>query len=113
MSLVKCEKDEFPIAAVKKGGHRRGATLASVESLAVPLVQEVVFLADFRCSRCQERVAQILAKMDGETQSVMISVVEKKVTLTCTYPMADKLSGRQFAWNKILPIVRLFRSSCT
>ncbi|MCD9644003.1 hypothetical protein HAX54_031960 [Datura stramonium] len=29
-------------------------TLASIESLSVPLVQEVVFLADYRCTKCQQ-----------------------------------------------------------
>lgn len=29
-------------------------------------VQEVVFLADFRCPKCQHRVAEIMAKMNGK-----------------------------------------------
>nr|GMD77103.1 uncharacterized protein LOC109175604 isoform X3 [Ipomoea batatas] len=41
-------------------------TLASIESLAIPLVQEVVFLADYRCARCQKRVAEVMSKMNGE-----------------------------------------------
>lgn len=32
-------------------------------------MQEVVFLADFRCPRCQQRVAEIMAKMNGEAYS--------------------------------------------
>ncbi|GFQ06963.1 hypothetical protein PHJA_002840400 [Phtheirospermum japonicum] len=64
MSLVKWKKDDqFPTAI---GGPRPRITLAAVESLAVPLVQEVVFLADFGCARCQERVAEILSKMNGK-----------------------------------------------
>ncbi|KAL3631325.1 hypothetical protein CASFOL_024309 [Castilleja foliolosa] len=113
MSSVKLKKDEFPTAPA--AGRRPRITLAAVESLAIPLVQEVVFLADFGCTRCQERVAEILSKMDGETQSVMISVLEKKVTLTCTYPTTDKLSGagHRRSWSKISPVFRLLRSSCT
>ncbi|KAI3467109.1 hypothetical protein Pfo_023772 [Paulownia fortunei] len=118
MSLVRCKKDQLSPAG-PKGGRPPQATLAAIESLVVPLVQEVVFLADFRCARCQQRVAEMMSKMNGETQSVMISVLEKKVTLTCTYPNADTLPGRQVAsvhrssWSKVSLIVRLFRSSCT
>lgn len=53
----------------------------------------------------------------GETESVVISVLEKKVTLTCTYPIGDKLAGRQLArrssWSKTSLFVRLFRTSCS
>nr|GMD80453.1 NADH-ubiquinone oxidoreductase [Ipomoea batatas] len=61
-------------------------TLASIESLAIPLVQEVVFLADYRCARCQKRVAEVMSKMNGETESVVVSVLEKKITVTCKIP---------------------------
>ncbi|KAH6805391.1 hypothetical protein C2S51_030222 [Perilla frutescens var. frutescens] len=84
MSLVSWKEDEIPSAGRHGGG--RGTTLAAVESLAIPLVQEVVFMADFRCSRCQERVSEIITKMNGETESLVISVLEKKVTLTFTHP---------------------------
>ncbi|KAK4430197.1 hypothetical protein Salat_1320400 [Sesamum alatum] len=114
MSLVRWKKDEVMATTGPRGSRPHRTTLAAVESLAVPLVQEVVFLADFRCARCQKRVAEIMAKMNGETQSVVISVLEKKVTLTCTYPNADKLHGRQVAsvyrssWSKAhLMVMRL------
>ncbi|XP_051145892.1 uncharacterized protein LOC127261648 isoform X2 [Andrographis paniculata] len=73
-------------------------TLAAVESLALPQVQELVFLADFRCARCQKRVAEIMSKMKGETQSVVISVSEKKVNIwTIMYPNhLDEKSGGGF-----------------
>ncbi|KAK6157657.1 hypothetical protein DH2020_011905 [Rehmannia glutinosa] len=100
--MVKWKEDE-----ISKGGRPPRTTLAAIESLAMPLVQEVVFLADFRCARCQQRVADILSKMNGETQSVMISVLEKKVTLTCTYPTADKLPGRQVASLIIWGLIRV------
>ncbi|MED6206792.1 hypothetical protein PIB30_030111 [Stylosanthes scabra] len=58
-----------------------GATLASMESLSRPLVQEVVLSADMQCEKCQKRVADIIAKMN-ETESVEVDVLEKKVTLT-------------------------------
>ncbi|KAL9998802.1 hypothetical protein Hdeb2414_s0521g00909961 [Helianthus debilis subsp. tardiflorus] len=40
-------------------------TLATIESLTFPLVQEVVLLADFRCKSCQDRVADIVSKLNG------------------------------------------------
>ncbi|KAH6771396.1 hypothetical protein C2S52_016199 [Perilla frutescens var. hirtella] len=116
MSLGRWSKEEMPAAAL----HARRpseTTLAAVESLALPLVQEVVFLADFRCPKCQQRVAEIMAKMNGETQSVVVSVLEKKITLTCKYPDGEKPAGRQLAhrssWGKTSLFVRLFRSSCS
>ncbi|KAL3501699.1 hypothetical protein ACH5RR_036148 [Cinchona calisaya] len=97
----------------------RPTTLASIESLAIPLVQEIVFLADFRCAKCQQRVAEIMAKMNGETDSVVVSVLEKKVTLTYRYPTAADRGGistpstQTARLNKLalLPM-RLFSSSC-
>ncbi|QCE08635.1 hypothetical protein DEO72_LG9g3664 [Vigna unguiculata] len=40
-------------------------TLASMESLSLPVVQEVVLSADMQCEKCQKRVADIIAKMNG------------------------------------------------
>ncbi|XP_020538094.1 uncharacterized protein LOC105642011 isoform X4 [Jatropha curcas] len=39
-------------------------SLASVESLSVPLVQEVVLSADIRCTECQKKVAEIISRMN-------------------------------------------------
>ncbi|KAL1568458.1 hypothetical protein AAHA92_00073 [Salvia divinorum] len=86
MSLVSRKVDDISVkAAGGSGGIRPHTTVAAVESLAIPLVEEVVFMADFRCSLCRERVAEIINKMNGETQSLVISVVEKTVTLTLTH----------------------------
>lgn len=35
-------------------------------------MQEVVFLADFRCVRCQKRVAEVMAKMNGENETLYL-----------------------------------------
>ncbi|CAA3006104.1 uncharacterized protein LOC111396259 [Olea europaea subsp. europaea] len=80
MSVVRWNQNELGSTGEKelKGGPLPPTTLAAIESLAIPLVQEVVFLADFRCSGCQQRVAEIMSKMNGETQSVMVSILEKK-----------------------------------
>ncbi|KAG5380327.1 hypothetical protein BRARA_G02512 [Brassica rapa] len=60
------------------------SSLASVASLSMPLIQEIVLSADIRCSDCQEKIADIMSRMI-ETYSILVSVLEKKVTLTCTY----------------------------
>ncbi|KAL7132513.1 hypothetical protein ABFS83_12G079100 [Erythranthe nasuta] len=111
MSMVGWKKVEVSKTG-PKGARRPGTTLAAVESLAVPLVQEVVFLADFRCPICQHRVAEIMSKMNGETESVVISVVEKTVTLTRSYPNPDKQIAHASSSTKVSVIVRLLRSYC-
>ncbi|CAH2066195.1 unnamed protein product [Thlaspi arvense] len=60
------------------------SSLASVASLSMPLIQEIVLSADIRCSDCQEKIAGIMSRMI-ETYSILVSVLEKEVTLTCTY----------------------------
>ncbi|XP_009589571.1 uncharacterized protein [Nicotiana tomentosiformis] len=90
-------------------------TLASIESLSVPLVQEVVFLADYRCTKCQQRVAEVMSKMNGETESVLVSVLEKKVTLTCNF--SKESEGRVASicrnpFNRFTFVMRMFLSSC-
>ncbi|GLU04761.1 hypothetical protein SLE2022_218930 [Rubroshorea leprosula] len=92
------------------------SSLASVESLSMPLVQEIVVSADIRCARCQKRVADIISRMK-ETESVLVNVLEKKVTLTCQYPGAVKLPSKQAPaiyrkpFNKIAMIKKFFRAS--
>ncbi|OAY31297.1 uncharacterized protein LOC110600459 isoform X2 [Manihot esculenta] len=92
-------------------------SLASVESLSVPLVQEVVLSADIRCAECQKRVAEIMSRMTG-TDSVSVNVLEKKVTVTCRYP-GVKLPSKQVAAvyrtppSKITIFKRIFRSACS
>nr|XP_016460443.1 PREDICTED: uncharacterized protein LOC107783934 [Nicotiana tabacum] len=87
-------------------------TLASIESLSVPLVQEVVFLADYRCTKCQQRVAEVMSKMNGETESVLISVLEKKVTLTCNFSKGRVASICRNPFNRFTFLTRMFLSSC-
>ncbi|CAH9103513.1 unnamed protein product [Cuscuta europaea] len=77
-------------------------TLASIESLAIPLVQEVVFLADYRSARCRRRVAAVMSRMNGETDSVMISVLEKKISITCKVSRAKNTSGQQSSMSNAL-----------
>ncbi|XP_076906340.1 uncharacterized protein LOC143562418 [Bidens hawaiensis] len=71
------EDEELKLAIVP-------TTLATIESLTFPLVQEVVLLADFRCKNCQDRVADIVSRLNGEVESMEFSLMEKRVTLTMT-----------------------------
>ncbi|XP_027907032.1 uncharacterized protein LOC114166477 isoform X3 [Vigna unguiculata] len=93
-----------------------GTSLASMESLSMPQVQELVLSADMQCEKCQRRVSDIIAKMN-ETESVVINVLEKKVTLTFKSASMGKVSTRQItqinknSLPKIAIIKRIFRSS--
>ncbi|MBA0863601.1 hypothetical protein Goshw_023493 [Gossypium schwendimanii] len=79
-----------------------GSSLASVESLSMPLVSspilsfvhEVVYSANIRCAECQMRIADIISRMN-DTDSVLVNVLENKVTLTSRYPGSTKLGSRQ------------------
>ncbi|GAV59197.1 hypothetical protein CFOL_v3_02728 [Cephalotus follicularis] len=89
-------------------------SLASVESLTMPLVQEVVLLADIRCAMCQKRLDDIMSRFK-ETESVLVDVLEKKVTLTCRYvkvPTQQVATVYRNPLGKIAMIKRIFRSSC-
>ncbi|XP_042482828.1 uncharacterized protein LOC122063185 isoform X2 [Macadamia integrifolia] len=71
------------------------SSLAFVESLSVPLIQEVVLSADLGCANCQKRVAHAISRMDMATDSMVVDILEKKVTLTCV--SAIKGSKKQVA----------------
>ncbi|KAJ4909738.1 Uncharacterized protein Rs2_04359 [Raphanus sativus] len=68
------------------------SSLASVASLSMPLIQEIVLSADIQCTNCQEKIADIMSRMIAKTYSILVSVLEKKVTLTCTYSGEQKVS---------------------
>ncbi|KAM4095220.1 hypothetical protein ACJW30_08G012800 [Castanea mollissima] len=62
-------KKESPGIGIRKSKSLllSGTSLASVESLSMPLVQEVVISADIRCSDCQKRVADMMSRMNGKS----------------------------------------------
>ncbi|KAI4339446.1 hypothetical protein MLD38_024390 [Melastoma candidum] len=110
----------------KPKGIVHGATsLASIESLSVPLVQEVVLSADMSCAECQKRVADVMSRMNV-TEAVEVYVLEKKVILSCKYPIPTPSTRRRqlvpttkptvyrssniSPLNKIAVIKRMFRS---
>lgn len=96
-----------------------GTSLASLESLSLPLVQEVVLSADMQCETCQKRVADIITKMNAETQSIVVNVLEKKVILTfrISKTTVGKLISKKVTplnktpSPKVAIIKRIFRSS--
>ncbi|KAG8379361.1 hypothetical protein BUALT_Bualt07G0080600 [Buddleja alternifolia] len=54
----------------------------SAECVVASPISEVTMAADLRCMECQDRVASILSTIDNDLESIVVHVVEKKVTLT-------------------------------
>ncbi|PON59546.1 Heavy metal-associated domain containing protein [Parasponia andersonii] len=117
------KKKLSPLIGVRRKSSERllvhGTSLASVESLSLPLVQEIVLSADIGCSECQKRIAEIMSRM-SETESVVVNVLDKKVTLTCRYPInVAKVPARQVpavhrnSINKMAMLRRIFKPSST
>ncbi|XP_040997949.1 uncharacterized protein LOC121243958 [Juglans microcarpa x Juglans regia] len=117
-------KKKLPPTAIRRNSESSSflllsaTSLASVESLSMPLVQEVVLSADIRCAECQRRVADIMSRMN-EIQSVVVNLLEKKVILRCKNASAGKASTQEQAvatiyrnpLSKVAIIRRIFRSS--
>ncbi|XP_004497104.1 uncharacterized protein [Cicer arietinum] len=95
-----------------------GTSLASLESLSLPLVQEVVLSADMQCEECQKRVSDIITKMNAETESIVVNVLEKKVILTFRISSTTIGKEKVIMSKKVTPInnskapiiKRIFRS---
>ncbi|XP_058737739.1 uncharacterized protein LOC131609917 isoform X2 [Vicia villosa] len=89
------------------------SSLASLESLSLPLVQEVVLSADMKCENCQKRVSDIITKMN-ETESIVVNVLEKKVILTFRISSTrhvGKVISHKVVTPKVAIIKRICRSS--
>ncbi|WJX21422.1 hypothetical protein P8452_10864 [Trifolium repens] len=84
MAFKACSEKELQKTGLKVSNSfpLSGTSLASLESLSLPLVQEVVLSADMQCESCQKRVSDIITKMNAETESIVVNVLEKKVILT-------------------------------
>ncbi|OIW04667.1 hypothetical protein TanjilG_07802 [Lupinus angustifolius] len=102
---------------ISKGFPISGTSLASMESLSLPLVQEVVLSADMQCEKCLKRITDIITKMNVETESVVVNVLEKKVTLTFRLSKVGKVITRKITHinrnplPKVAIIKRIFGSS--
>ncbi|KAJ0433541.1 hypothetical protein HanRHA438_Chr17g0813461 [Helianthus annuus] len=82
------------------------ATLASIESLTFPLVQEVVILADYRCKMCKDKVADMVSKLKGDMESMEIMITEKKVILT----FAGRYSKAMKTHEKKLEVFAIYKN---
>ncbi|KGN52069.1 hypothetical protein Csa_009028 [Cucumis sativus] len=89
------------IGVRKKRIFPHASSLASIESLTLPLVQEIVLTADIGCAECQKKLANILSKMN-DTESVVVNLLDKKVILTRRSQIPSRVST----------IRRLFASPC-
>ncbi|KAL9246177.1 hypothetical protein vseg_019745 [Gypsophila vaccaria] len=86
-------------------------SLAVMESLTLPLVQEVVLSADLRCVECQKRINDVISRIN-ETESIMVSLSEKKVAITCKYIKASKTQIDSQPWQSKMSLVKwMFGSS--
>nr|GEZ13887.1 ubiquitin receptor RAD23d-like [Tanacetum cinerariifolium] len=64
MAAFEHNEEEEPEPEKSKKLAKVPITLASIESLTFPLVHEVVLLADYRCQMCQDRVADIVSRLN-------------------------------------------------
>lgn len=60
-----------------------------------------MFLADFRCPRCQQRVAEIMAKMNGEAYSTSWDLLSSH----SVPPPVGGVGERRRRWSKPSPII--------
>ncbi|XP_038892707.1 uncharacterized protein LOC120081691 [Benincasa hispida] len=79
------------IGVRKKKIFPHASSLASIESLSLPLVQEIVLTADIGCAECQKKLANILSKMN-DTESVVVNLLDKKVILTRRLQIPSRIS---------------------
>ncbi|KAF9612325.1 hypothetical protein IFM89_038928 [Coptis chinensis] len=77
-------------------------SLASIESLSMPQVHEIVLSADLRCVECQKKVAAVISRTTG-AESVIVDILEKKVTLTYRTGMKES-SNQVVSINRTTPL---------
>ncbi|CAL0326023.1 unnamed protein product [Lupinus luteus] len=58
---------------ISKGFPPSRTSLASTESLSLPMVHEVVLSVDMQCEKCLKRISDIIAKMNVEAESVVVN----------------------------------------
>ncbi|KAL1218558.1 hypothetical protein V5N11_010856 [Cardamine amara subsp. amara] len=109
--LSEIVEEEIGTSSRSKLSRTSESSLASVASLSTPLIQEIVLSADIRCSDCQERVADIMSRMI-ETYSILVSVLEKKVTLTCTYSGDRRVVSKSYCESLLCKISSIKRLIC-
>ncbi|KAH8496207.1 hypothetical protein H0E87_019108 [Populus deltoides] len=90
MALASRPKKEIQRIGIKKSKNMlySGTSLASAESLTVPLVQVVVLSADIRCAECQRRVADIMSRMN-EVETHMIEKQQCRISVCGRFRPSD------------------------
>ncbi|KAK9676174.1 hypothetical protein RND81_11G059400 [Saponaria officinalis] len=87
-------------------------SLAVMESLTLPLVQEVVLSADLSCVQCQKRINDVISRINAETESITVSLCDKKVGITCKYIKASKTQINLQPWQSKVALIKwIFGSS--
>lgn len=61
--LIVTEFQAFRIVVIRDNDVLMGSSILGCKCNLQ--IQEVVFLADFRCAKCQQRVAEVMSKMNG------------------------------------------------
>ncbi|XP_057528660.1 uncharacterized protein LOC130807468 [Amaranthus tricolor] len=91
-------------------------SLAFMESLTMPQVQELVISADLRCTECQKRIADIISRFN-ETETMVVNLSEKKVVITCKSlmkaPKKQIIKRQTNLFSMVALIERIFGSSRT
>ncbi|KAK1270108.1 hypothetical protein QJS04_geneDACA020975 [Acorus gramineus] len=92
-------------------------TLRLAEDLSMPIVQEIVFSTNFERQHCQQRVSQVVSKMNG-LLDYTVDLQNKTVTITGLVDTKNK--NKKARWRCADPKQRkknrsdscLFRPSC-
>ncbi|KAK1293914.1 hypothetical protein QJS10_CPA16g00826 [Acorus calamus] len=93
-------------------------TLRLAEDLSMPIVQEIVFSTNFGRQHCQQRVSQVVSKMNTGLLDYMMDLQDKTVTITGLVDTKNK--NKKAQWRYTDPKQRkknrsdscLFRPSC-
>ncbi|XP_011008048.1 PREDICTED: uncharacterized protein LOC105113540 isoform X1 [Populus euphratica] len=106
MALASRPKKEIQRIGIKKSKNMlySGTSLASVESLTVPLVQVVVLSADIRCAECQRRVADIMSRMN-EVETHMTEKQQCRISARGRFRPSDVATKRRKKMNHSVEIL--------
>ncbi|CAK9147736.1 unnamed protein product [Ilex paraguariensis] len=82
MTLVSWAKKELARLGIHKPKRLPlpATSLAPVKCPTMSPIQEVVLAADLHCAKCQNKVADVISRID-DIEFMVVHVLEKKVTL--------------------------------
>ncbi|KAK1319068.1 hypothetical protein QJS10_CPB04g00113 [Acorus calamus] len=64
----------------------------------MPIVQEIVFSANFGGQHCQQRVSQVVSKMNAGLLDYMVDLQDKTVTITGLVDTKNKNKNKKARW---------------